>query len=69
VFHDSQLAAVHNDELLAQSAAQRLARSAQSQSRRHNRFASAFNSVWSTLSGAANGPTALPTLTDYPFRS
>jgi hypothetical protein len=68
VFHNSQLASVHIDELLAQSAAQRLARSARSESRRHNRIASAFSNVWSSISGAANGPTALPTLTDYPFR-
>jgi hypothetical protein len=69
VFHNSQLASVHIDELLAQSAAERLARSARSESRRHNRIASAFSSVWSSISGAANGPTPLPTLTDYPFRS
>jgi hypothetical protein len=64
----SIVAAAHINDLLAESAAERLARSAEPASKRHNRIASAFTSVWSTLSGAANGPTA-PKLTDYPFKS
>jgi hypothetical protein len=64
----SVVVAAHINDLLAESAAERLARSAQPTSKRHNRIASAFTSVWSTLSGAADGPTA-PKLTDYPFKS
>ena len=64
----SIVAAAHINDLLAESAAERLARSGQPKSQRHNRIASALTSVWSNLSGAANGPTA-PKLTDYPFKS
>jgi hypothetical protein len=65
----SIVVAAHINDLLAESAAQRLARSAKPASKRHNRIASAFTSVWSNLNGAANSPAALPKLTDYPFKS
>ena len=63
----SLVVAAHIDDLLAESAAQRLAKSARDSSR-VNPFASALNGVWSILHGA-DRPAAVPKLTDYPFRS
>ena len=63
----SIVVAAHIDDLLAESAAQRLAKSARHSSR-VNPFASALNSVWSILHGADRS-AGLPKLTDYPFRS
>lgn len=65
----SMVAAAHINDLLAESAAERLARSARPESGRQSRIASALNSAWSTLSGAGNGSAAMPKLTDYPFKS
>ena len=63
----SIVVAAHIDALLAESAAERLARSAQTKSNRPNRVASAAKSVWSFLSGGYDGP-ATPILADYPYR-
>ena len=63
----SIVVAAHIDDLLAESAAQRLAKSAKDSSR-VNPFASALNSVWSILRGPDHS-AGLPKLTDYPFRS
>ena len=60
------VAQAHIDELLAESAAERLARSARPASPRQNRITSALKSVWSTLSVAADRPVA-PKLSDYPY--
>jgi hypothetical protein len=65
----SIVVAAHINDLLAESAAERLARSGKPSSKRHNRITSAVTSVWSTLNGAANGPVAVPNLTDCPFKS
>jgi hypothetical protein len=65
----SIVVAAHINDLLAESAAERLARSAKPSSKRHNRITSAVTSVWSNLSGAAGGPVTAPKLTDYPFKS
>jgi hypothetical protein len=54
----------HIDELLAESAAERLARSARP-ANRPNRIATALKSVWSTLSGTEQ--PAVPTLSNYPY--
>ena len=64
----SIVVAAHIDDLLAESAAERLAKSAKDSSR-VNPFASALNSVWSILHGPADHSAGLPKLTDYPFRS
>jgi hypothetical protein len=64
----SIVVAAHIDDLLAESAAQRLAKSARV-SNRANPFASALNGVWSILRGPADHSAGLPKLTDYPFRS
>jgi hypothetical protein len=64
----SIVVAAHIDDLLAESAAQRLAKSGKD-SHRVNRFASALNGVWSILNGPADRSAAAPKLTDYPFRS
>ena len=63
----SLLVSAHQDELLAQAAADRLARTSRVQKvASPNRVASAVKSVWSTLSGPAERPTT-PTLVNYPF--
>lgn len=64
----SIVVSAHINELLAESAAERLARSARPTSPREHRFASAVRSVWSTLSGPVSRPMSLPELSDYPFR-
>ncbi len=65
----ANLAVAHIDDLLAEAAADRLARSVRATSRRPNRIADAARSVWSILRGPADQPATLPKLTDYPFRS
>jgi hypothetical protein len=64
----SIVVAAHIDALLADAAAERLARSAKDQSDRPNRIASSVKSVWSSLFGPANEPGSLPLLADYPYR-
>lgn len=63
----SIVVAAHINELLAESAAERLARTAKVQTERKSRIASAAKSVWSTFSGGYDGP-ATPILIDYPYR-
>jgi hypothetical protein len=63
------VAASHLDDLRAEAAAERLARSTRTASRNHARIATAANSVWSLLAGRADVMPSSPTLTDYPFRS
>jgi hypothetical protein len=62
------LAATHIDALLAEAAAERLARSVPAQSKGPNRFVAAMKSVWSTLAGPSDQPGSLPSLADYPYR-
>ena len=64
----SIVVAAHIDDLLADAAAERLAKSGKD-SNRVNRFASALNGVWSILNGPADRSAGLPKLTDYPYRS
>jgi hypothetical protein len=64
----SIVVADHINDLLAESTADRLARSARTPKAQRT-IVSRLGSVWSAISGAANGPAALPKLTDYPFRS
>ena len=60
----------HIFELQAEAAANRLAKQAKrSESRSSSRIAAALNSVRSLLANPAEGPTVLPKLTDYPYRS
>jgi hypothetical protein len=65
----SLLVSAHQDALLAEAAAERLARSASTASPRPNRIAAAAKSVWSLLPVANDRPATAPTLNDYPFRS
>jgi CRISPR/Cas system Type II protein with McrA/HNH and RuvC-like nuclease domain len=62
------LAAAHIDDLLAEAAAHRLARSARTTSRRSNRIAAAARTAWSLLAGSGEPTLELPRLTDYPYR-
>ena len=64
----SLLVSAHQDELLAQAAAERLARAA-SQPGRPNPIASKARSVWSLLAVAVDRTPTVPKLTDDPFRS
>lgn len=60
----------HINELQAEAAANRLAKQAKRpESRSANRIAVALSSVRSLLANSAEGPTVLPKLTDYPYRS
>ena len=60
----------HVNELQAEAAANRLAKQAKSpESRSASRIAVALTSVRSLLANSAEGPTILPKLTDYPYRS
>jgi hypothetical protein len=63
----SIVVAAHIDDLLAESAAQRLSKSGKDPVR-VNRFAGALNGVWSILHGPADRSAGLPKLTDYPYR-
>jgi hypothetical protein len=65
---NSIVVSAHIDELLAESNAERLARSARSTSRHENRIISAFKAVWSNFTGPVARPMTLPELNDYPFR-
>jgi hypothetical protein len=59
----------HIDDLLAEAAKDRIARSAaKPESRQPNRFAGSVRSVWSNLFGSADQPGSLPTLANYPYR-
>jgi hypothetical protein len=62
------LVSARQDALLAEAAAERLARSSKAQASRPNAAAAAIKSLWSLLSGPAERPMTLPTLTNYPFR-
>jgi hypothetical protein len=60
----------HMNELQAEAAANRLAKQAKRpDSRSAGRIAAALTSVRSLLANSAEGPTILPKLTDYPYRS
>ena len=60
----------HVNELQAEAAANRLAKQAKSpKSRSASRIAATLTSVRSLLANSAEGPTILPKLTDYPYRS
>jgi len=60
--------AAHRNEMLAASAAERLARNAHPASATERNLGAALKSVWSLLSGPAERPMNLPTLTNYPYR-
>ena len=62
------LVSAHQDALLAEATAERLARSTKPQASRPNAVAATVKSLWSLLSGPAERPMTLPTLTNYPFR-
>ena len=64
----SLLVSARQDALLAEAANERLARAAKSQVNRPNPVAGAAKSLWSLLSGPAERPMTLPTLTHYPYR-
>jgi hypothetical protein len=64
----SYLVEDHINTLLAESAANRQAQLAR-RSDRTNPFASVTKAVRSLLAAPADKPLALPTLTDYPYRS
>ena len=59
--------AAHINDLMAESATERLASAARSQ-REPGKVAGAVRNAWSLLRGSTE-PTALPKLTDYPYRS
>jgi hypothetical protein len=63
------LVSAHQEALLAEAAAERLARGARESTPGRNGLVDAVKSVWSFLSGPTDQPVVLPTLTDYPFRS
>ena len=62
------LVSARQDALLAEAAAERLAQASKPQVDRPNRLADAVKSVWSLVSGPAERPMTLPTLTNYPYR-
>jgi hypothetical protein len=64
----SIVVAEHINALLADAAAERLARSIKAESHQPNRLAGAARSVWSTLFGPADQQGSLPLLADYPYR-
>ena len=59
--------AAHMNDLLAESAANRLAKTGKAPSK-GNPFANALNGVWSILNGP-DRQAGMPKLTDYPYRS
>jgi hypothetical protein len=59
----------HQNELLAEAAAERLARTARTPADRQNRLVDAVKSGWSLITGPADRPVGLPPLSDYPYRS
>lgn len=61
--------AAHQDEMLKFSANERLARKARPTVREtESKLGAALKSVWSLLSGPAERPMTMPTLTNYPYR-
>ena len=62
------LVSARQDTLLAEAAAERLAQSSTPRVERPNRAVATVKSVWSLLTGPAERPMTLPTLTNYPFR-
>lgn len=62
--------AARQNEMLAASARERLARKAvrPTTARADLKLGAALRSVWSLLSGPAERPTNTPTLTNYPYR-
>ena len=62
------LVSAHQDALLTEATVERLARSSKPQASRPNPVAAAVKNAWSLLSGPAERPMTLPTLTNYPFR-
>ena len=63
------LVSAHRDDLLAQAAEERLARTVSRGAPRTNRLASVARNVRSLLASAADRPLAVPELNEYPFRS
>lgn len=59
--------AAHQNEMLIFAANERLART-QQVAKRPSRIAAAVKSVWSLLTGPAERPMTLPSLTNYPYR-
>jgi hypothetical protein len=60
----------HQNALQAEAAANRLAQQAKrSGSRSASRIGAALSSVRSILTSTAEGPSLLPKLSDYPYRS
>jgi hypothetical protein len=60
----------HMNELQAEAAANHLAKQAKRpESRSASRIAVALASVRSLLANTGEGPTIMPKLTDYPYRS
>jgi hypothetical protein len=57
----------HINDLMAESAAERLAKAARTE-QGSSKVAGAVKNAWSLLRGSTE-PTALPKLTDYPYRS
>jgi hypothetical protein len=62
------LVSARQDALLAEATAERLARHSTKPADRPNRLTDAAKSLWSLLSGPAERPATIPTLTNYPFR-
>lgn len=65
---NSIVVAAHLNELMAEAAAERLARSGKVEAHRSNRIAGAVKSVWSTLVGSVDSTGSLPSLAEYPYR-
>jgi hypothetical protein len=59
--------AAHQNEMLTLAANERLART-QQVTQRPSRFGAAVKSVWSLLTGPAERPMTLPSMTNYPYR-
>jgi hypothetical protein len=59
--------AAHQNEMLTLAANERLARTRTSTESRVS-IGSALKNVWSFLSGPADRPLNIPTLTNYPYR-
>ena len=59
--------AAHQNEMLNLAANERLARP-QATNRSRASIGSALKNVWSFLSGPAERPMNIPTLTNYPYR-
>ena len=68
-FNAYLLVSARQDALLAEAAAERLARNSTKPADQPNRVTDAVKNVWSLLSGPAERPATIPTLTNYPFRS